>query len=251
MSKKIIAANWKMHLSASEATQLLETLSARLVLPSDTRAVICPPYLYLAMAKELLNTRSDIGLGAQNCHHRLQGAFTGEVSAPMLHSMGVSYVLIGHSERRQYCQENDVLLYQKISVAFQYQLKIIFCVGEPESVRNEGKEKEYITEQLAILSPLSEPQLSQLMIAYEPIWAIGTGKSATPDTAQTMHAHIRQRLRHHFQDIGLSVPLLYGGSVNAQNACNLLRQKDIDGALVGGASLQLETFQAICTASKI
>lgn len=250
MSKKIIAANWKMHLSASEAIRLLEGLSARLVLPPDTRAIICPPYPYLTMAKELLKTRPDCSLGAQNCHHQHQGAFTGAVSAPMLHSIGVSYVLIGHSERRQYCQENDALLYQKISIALQYQLKVIFCIGEPESVRNEGKEKEYITEQLAVLSPLSEPQLSQLMIAYEPIWAIGTGKSATPDIAQTMHAHIRLKLRQHFLDTGYSVPLLYGGSVTAQNARDLLRQKDIDGALVGGASLQLETFQAICSASK-
>ncbi|HKU58041.1 MAG TPA: triose-phosphate isomerase [Gaiellaceae bacterium] len=226
----LIAGNWKMFKGPDEAAPFCHALRGAEV-PEDVDVVVCPPFVSLAPAVQAL-AGTEIGVFAQNCHWADDGAFTGEVSASMLKELGVYGTLVGHSERRQYFGETDETVGRRVEAALAAGLDVIACVGETEAEREAGKTETVLRRQLAVL-----PEDDDLVIAYEPVWAIGTGKTATPEMAQDAHALIKSVL---------DVPVLYGGSVKPENAADLLAQPDIDGALVGGASLELESFLAIC-----
>lgn len=244
--QKIAAGNWKMNLTLEEGRQLVEALTQSV---EETKAdiVLCPPFLHLTMVKSMLAGASGFSLGAQNCHQELKGAFTGEVSVPMLKSAGVEYVILGHSERREYYGETDALLAKKTDRVLDEGLRPIFCCGESLPIREEGTHLAYVRAQIsASLFHLSPDLFSRVVIAYEPIWAIGTGRTASPEQAQEMHAAIRSLLAEYFgTEIAGQTPILYGGSVNAGNAASLFSQPDVDGGLVGGASLKAEEFLQI------
>lgn len=248
MRKQIAAANWKMNLNADEAHQLLsKILHTKLALKPGQEIIFAVPFPYISIAVKKCAEHNNVFVAAQNCSDKTSGAYTGETSAIMLQSVGVQYVIIGHSERREYFNETNEVLAKKIDQCLSHGLKPLFCCGEPLSIREEGKEKEYVAEQLKqSLYHLTADQLQQIVIAYEPIWAIGTGKTATTQQAQDMHAFIRQQIElkygHH---IAQTISILYGGSVKAANAKDLFSQPDVDGGLVGGASLNAEEFITI------
>lgn len=249
MRRKIVAGNWKMNQDFLDGLRLANAILAQA--PSwanqAVEVVVCPPFVHLHTIASMFKEQPKLKVGAQNCHHAPKGAYTGEISLPMLQSVGVDYVIIGHSERRQYFHEDDAFLAQKVQATLQAGLQAIFCCGEPLEVREQGQEEAYVQAQLkAALSQLPQAQLSQLIIAYEPIWAIGTGKTASPEQAQAMHQFIRGVLAQLFSpEIAAAMPILYGGSCNAQNAGQIFQQPDVDGGLIGGASLLAEDFGKI------
>jgi len=230
--RSLIAGNWKMYKGPSEAAAFCAELREADL--GDVDVVVCPPYASLETAVRSL-ADTEIGVFAQNCHWEREGAYTGEVSAPMLQELGVYGTIIGHSERRQYFGETDESVGRRVAAALAAGLHVIACVGETEAQREAGETEDVLRRQLAVLEADDN-----LLIAYEPVWAIGTGKTATPETAQEAHAFIKSLL---------DLPVLYGGSVKPENAAELAAQPDIDGALVGGASLDVESFGTICRAA--
>ncbi|ASZ13959.1 triose-phosphate isomerase [Chitinophaga pendula] len=248
MRKKIVAANWKMNLTLEQGEQLIQDiLAAGLTLQEGHEVVISVPFPYLAKAKSLLKNYPGYFVGAQNCYSEKAGAFTGEVSAEMLQSIGVDYVIIGHSERREYFQENNAMLAKKVNLALQYSIKPIFCCGEPLDIRQAETQNNYVAKQLdESLFHLSAEQLKNVVIAYEPIWAIGTGLTASAQQAQDMHAWIRSRVAEKYgREAALHLSILYGGSAKPGNAAELFASPDVDGGLIGGASLVAKDFTAI------
>lgn len=248
--QRIIAGNWKMNGTHQEAQTLIEALKAELSsFQFSCDVVVCPPFTALETAGKLLKG-SPIKLGAQDISQHKSGAYTGEISAAMLLTLGVSYVIIGHSERRQYHAEGEDLINSKVVAALASGLTPIVCVGETLTEREMNTTKPIIERQVVgAIGSLSAEQLSRIVVAYEPVWAIGTGKTATPDMAQEVHAFIRSILSGINKESGQKTPILYGGSVKADNAAGLLSQSDIDGALVGGASLNAKDFAAIIKAA--
>ncbi|GAA0551831.1 triose-phosphate isomerase [Chitinophaga japonensis] len=248
MRKKIAAANWKMNLSLLQGEQLInDILQSGIKLKEGQEVVIATPFPYLLKAKTLLKNYPGFYLGAQNCYSEKSGAFTGEVSAEMLQSVGVDYVILGHSERREYFEESNAMLAKKIDMALAYGLKPIFCCGEPLEVRKAEGQNAYVATQLEeSLFHLSAEQLQQVVIAYEPIWAIGTGLTASAAQAQDMHAYIRSQIAAKYgREAALHLSILYGGSAKPANAGELFACPDVDGGLIGGASLVAADFTAI------
>ncbi|MFI5252676.1 MAG: triose-phosphate isomerase [Bacteroidota bacterium] len=250
MRPKLIAGNWKMNKDIAETESLIRDLLSRLGQVKNTIGVVlCPPFTSLLTASALIkNTR--VKLGAQNMSEQEDGAFTGEISSRMLIAAGCEYVILGHSERRQYFKESDSLINKKVKKALQAGLKPIVCVGELLQERESGvTEKTVSTQVKGVLAGLTQPDMANVVIAYEPVWAIGTGKTATPEQANEVHHLIRSLVKKLFSaQVAENVIIQYGGSVNAANAAQLLSQKDIDGALVGGASLKADAFVAIVLA---
>jgi len=244
MRKKIVAGNWKMNGSL----ELVNNLLPRLVEVSgeiQAEVLVCPPSLYLAQAKA--QAGSQLAIGAQNCSEQVSGAFTGEISVAMLADLQLAHVLVGHSERRAIYGETDELVVSKVQAAIGAGLTAVLCVGETLVERESGDTLTVVLGQVnAVLSQISTDQWSQLVIAYEPVWAIGTGKTASSEQAQEVHKAIRQELARNDADKAETVSILYGGSVKAANAGELFAQQDIDGALVGGASLDADEFISIC-----
>ena len=250
MRKKVIAGNWKMNKLPNEAIDLIDRLTP-LVKDTENEVVVCVPYTDLFYA--LLTAQgTNIKIGAQNMHFEEKGAYTGEVSASMLKSIGVEYVIIGHSERRQYFNETDETVNKKIKAAFAHELKPIVCVGETLEQREAGKAVEVITTQTEkALEGLTEEQVENTIIAYEPIWAIGTGKTATSEDANNAIKSIRDKICQIYgQNVGKSIIIQYGGSVKSTNCKELFTTSDIDGGLVGGASLDSEEFAKIVNYNK-
>ena len=250
MRKPIIAGNWKMNKNIKEALEFVKEVGARAD-RDDVEAVICAPFLQLKDLKEATKG-TKIKVGAQNMHFETSGAFTGEVSAEMLQEIGMDYVIIGHSERRQYFNETDETVNKKIKAAFENGLKPIVCVGETLEEREAGKTVEKITKQTELaLEGLTKEQVENTIIAYEPIWAIGTGKTATSEDANNSIKEIRNKIAEIYgQEVANGVIIQYGGSVKSTNAKELFSMSDIDGGLVGGASLKAEEFSKIVNYNK-
>jgi triosephosphate isomerase len=254
MRKKLFAANWKMNLTANEARTLIAALRADLdrdaaTLARDREVMVAPPFTSLHAASQAL-AGSSIALGAQNMHHEEKGAFTGEISAPMLRQIGVTYVILGHSERRHAFGENDELINRKVQAALAGRFAPILCVGETLEQRDHGRTAEVVLGQLqAGMSGVADADAPRVTIAYEPVWAIGTGRTATPDQAQTVHGAMRAFLDDRYgREAGAALRIIYGGSVTPENVDSLVAKHDIDGALVGGASLKAESFIRIVRA---
>ena len=253
MRKQIAAANWKMNLTLTEGEALLDAISAKPhSLASNQEAIFAVPFPYISMAQAKLGAKNNVFVAAQNCSNKLSGAFTGEVSVTMLQSMCVKYVVIGHSERREYFNESNELLAQKVDICLENKTTPIFCCGEPLEIRESATQNVYVSKQLTeSLFHLSEEAIAHVVIAYEPIWAIGTGKTASSKQAQEMHAYIRSHIASKYgQSIADSISILYGGSVKSANAVEIFSQPDVDGGLVGGASLIVDEFVAIINALK-
>jgi triosephosphate isomerase len=244
--KPLIAGNWKMYKTASEAVALVQTIKAATHTISDVTIVVCPPFTALGKVSELL-ADCRIELGAQNMYSAPEGAFTGEISPTMLKDVGCRYVILGHSERRQYFREDDILIHEKVKTALKYSLVPIVCVGETLAERESRTHFDVVKTQFdESLGRLEKDDIAKVVIAYEPVWAIGTGKTATPDQAEQMHSYIRRLISERYgQEIGTKIPLLYGGSVKPDNTRSLMEKPNIDGALVGGASLKAESFAQI------
>ncbi|MEW6662593.1 MAG: triose-phosphate isomerase [Bacillota bacterium] len=247
MRKPIIAGNWKMHKASPEARQLVEELKPLVHNLPEVEVVVCPPFTSLETVKELLQG-TDIQLGAQNMHYANEGAYTGEVSAAMLAAAGCRYVIVGHSERRQYFGETDELINQKVKAALAARLAPITCVGETLAQREAGETEAVCFSQVeGALRGLSADQVPGLVIAYEPVWAIGTGKTATAAEAQRVIALIRRKVSELFgKEAAAKTRIQYGGSVKPDNIKEIMAQPDIDGALVGNASLQADSFARLC-----
>ena len=245
MRRKIIAGNWKMNMLPNEAIKFIDEI-APLVKDTKNEVVLCVPYIDLFYSL-LTAQNTNIKIGAQNMHQEEKGAYTGEVSAEMLKSIGVEYVIIGHSERRQYYNETDKSVNEKIKSALKNELKPIVCVGETLEQKEEGKTEEIIIKQVELaLEGLEKEQVEKVIVAYEPIWAIGTGKTATKEDANSNIKCIRNKIADIYgQNTADKVIILYGGSVKASNSKELFEMSDIDGALVGGASLKVEEFSKI------
>ena len=251
MRTPLVAGNWKMHGHLSANADLLTALVSCADLQTEALEVlVCPPSLYLAQAHSLL-AASAIQLGAQNFHPQSQGAFTGEIAAPMLQEFGVSYALVGHSERRSLFAEDDTFLLAKCQAAFNARITPILCVGESLEEYEQGQGLEIVKAQVtSVVRALNPEEVQSLVIAYEPVWAIGTGLTATPEYAQQVHAAIRDQVAHWSEpSIAQQLRILYGGSVKPENAAALFAMPDVDGALVGGASLEAASFIAICQAA--
>jgi len=251
MRKRIVAGNWKMNKTLEEARILTAEVMAMVAdeVKTDTKIILCTPHPYLVSIKNQLGN-SAVAVGAQNCSEHEWGAYTGEVSAAMLKSMGVPYVIIGHSERRQYFKEDGKLLATKVDKALAAGLIPIFCCGEPLEIREKGTHEQLVKQQVEeSLFHLSAEALQKVVIAYEPVWAIGTGKTATAQQAQEMHAVIRKHMTAKYgAAVAENISILYGGSVNAKNAGELFSCADVDGGLVGGASLKSREFVDIAKA---
>jgi triosephosphate isomerase len=248
MRKKIVAANWKMNLTLAEGEALIGgILEAGLRLAEDRQVVLCPPFPYLSKAKSLTRNYPHFYVGAQNCGAENAGAYTGEVSAAMLQSVQTDYVILGHSERRAYFGETGSIVQKKIAQVLAHGMKPIFCCGEPLEIRENDSQNDYVQTQLSeSLLDLTAEEIAQVVIAYEPIWAIGTGRSASPAQAQEMHAFIRSVLAARYgNEAALHQTILYGGSCKPDNAAELFECPDVDGALVGGASLKADSFVGI------
>ncbi|MBI4713038.1 MAG: triose-phosphate isomerase [Planctomycetes bacterium] len=251
MRRPIVVGNWKMNTLLSEASQLVAKLRDNLAGVTEVEVGVCPPFVYLPAVNEALKG-SNIGLGAQNVYFQEKGAFTGEVSAAMLKDVGCKYVIIGHSERRTIMAENDDIINKKLKAVLGKGLIPIFCIGETLEQRQEGITERIIRSQIdAGLDGITSDDIAKTVIAYEPVWAIGTGKNATPQQAQEVHLFIRKLIAHITSDIiARDIQIIYGGSVKAENAQDILSQSDIDGALVGGASLDAEAFTRIVQSAK-
>ncbi|MFW6019355.1 MAG: triose-phosphate isomerase [Bacteroidales bacterium] len=249
MRKNIVAGNWKMNMLQDEASQLVKDIIKEVEYRNDKSIndrdiIIIPPFPWIPGAVEKVNDFYNISIGAQNNYHEPKGAFTGEISPEMIKSAGADYVIVGHSERRMYFNESNEFLKQKVNAAIQAQLTPIFCCGEPLETRENNKQKELIEKQLQeSLFHLTKEQISKIIIAYEPVWAIGTGKTASPEQAQEMHHFIRQLIAKKYEDaIAENMVLLYGGSCKPSNAAKLFAKQDVDGGLIGGASLKANDF---------
>lgn len=252
MRKQIAAANWKMNLSLPQAGQLVTDLqNQNLSISENQQVLLAVPFPYLIPVKQQINI-AQIEVAAQNISATTNGAYTGETSAEMLNGISINYAIIGHSERRLYYYESNETLAQKINRAFEFNIKPIFCCGESLEIRESNSQNDFVEIQLKeSLFHLSEAQMKNFIIAYEPIWAIGTGKTASSDQAQEMHAHIRQVIAQKYgSEIANSVSILYGGSVKSSNAADIFGKPDVDGGLVGGASLVASEFAAIISALK-
>ncbi|HET9419276.1 MAG TPA: triose-phosphate isomerase [Chthoniobacterales bacterium] len=252
MRKKIVAANWKMNMTQAEAAAFMKSLLLDLGDITDVEVVIIPPFTAIAKVMEALGSSQTIKVGAQNMHWEPNGAFTGEISAALLRDLFVRYVVLGHSERRILFGETDEIVNQKVRAAHEATLRPIVCIGETLEQRDKGNVEKILSIQLRrSLAGLNEKELQETVIAYEPVWAIGTGRNATPDQAQEAHAFIRQRLRELSDETTAErVRIQYGGSVKPENARELMNQADIDGALVGGASLDPHSFAQIVNAAR-
>ena len=251
MRRKVIAGNWKMNMLPDETIKFIDEI-APLVKDTENEVILCVPYTDLFYAL-ITAQNTNIKIGAQNMHWEEKGAFTGEVSGKMLKAIGVKYVIIGHSERRQYFAETDESVNKKIKAAFENNLNPIVCVGETLEQREEGKTEEIITNQTRLaLEGLTNEQVKNTIIAYEPIWAIGTGKTATSEDANNSIKAIRKEIEKNYgKEVAEEVIIQYGGSVKSQNAKELFTTSDIDGGLVGGASLKVEEFSKIVNYNKI
>ncbi len=251
MRKKIVAGNWKCNTNLQEGTELAKAVDqlAAKEAAKDVVIVLGVPFTHLAKVAESVNT-DRIGVSAQNCAAEAKGAFTGEVSAEMVKSTGAEYVILGHSERREYYGETSEILNKKLALALANGLTPIYCCGEPLEVREAGKQNEFVKNQLEeTIFQLPESEFKKLVIAYEPIWAIGTGKTATSAQAQEIHAFIRSAIAEKFgSETAESISILYGGSAKPDNAPELFANKDVDGGLIGGASLKAEDFLGIINA---
>jgi len=251
MRKKIVAGNWKMNMDLAEGLKFAESIDKYFrEKPSEKALVIlCTPFIHLAGASEILK-HGKVALGAQNCASEASGAYTGEVSAWMVKSTGAEYVIIGHSERRSYYHEDDKLLSKKTLLALNSGLKVIFCCGEVKEERESDKHFLIVKRQLEEgLFCLTEEQMNSVIIAYEPVWAIGTGLTASPEQAQEMHKYIRDIVKEKYgSDCAKKLPILYGGSCKPSNAAEIFSKPDVDGGLIGGASLKKEDFAGIVEA---
>lgn len=249
MRRRIAAGNWKMHKNYSEAMDLAEVIIN--VEPiENVQVILGVPFVYLKDIHELVHSHGATAVAAQNCHSADSGAFTGEISPAMLRSIGVRYVILGHSERRQYFLESEDWIFEKMEAALKYGISPIYCCGEPLDVRKAGHHEKLVKQQLeGSLLKLTQEQILQTIVAYEPVWAIGTGETATPLQAQEMHRFIRSCIAEKFgSEIADQIRILYGGSVKASNAKELFEMEDVDGGLVGGASLVADEFTAIIKA---
>jgi len=249
MRKKIAAGNWKMNLDFAEAQKLVQAIKQSTI-PEDVDVVLAVPYVYLQPLNSMLGPDDRIFLAAQNCHHLPSGAYTGEISVSMLKSLGITQVVVGHSERRQYFAETDDMLRSKVDLILTAGMNAIFCCGEPLEIREANGQNGYVSQQLVhSLFHLDPEDFDHITIAYEPIWAIGTGKTASPEQAQEMHAFLRTIIREKYGDkVADSLSILYGGSVKPGNANELFAKPDVDGGLVGGASLDSQGFSEIINA---
>jgi triosephosphate isomerase (TIM) len=253
MRKQIAAANWKMNLTYQQAEKLLDDiLDAKIELTGNRLAIFAVPFPYLVLANSEVANTPNYFIAAQNCYTKASGAYTGEISASMLESLGIKYCVIGHSERREYFNESNQMLAEKMNICLQNEITPIFCCGEPLPVRDKSEQNEYVQKQLEeSLFHLSDQELKKIVIAYEPIWAIGTGKTATTEQAQEMHKHLRSVLAGKYgAKTADEISILYGGSVKASNAGELFACPDVDGGLVGGASLVANEFIQIIQALK-
>lgn len=244
MRQKIVAGNWKMNLQSEEVDSLVNALNTS-NFPSDVEIKIFPSFIYLDRLTKAV--KNDIHVGAQNFFYEQKGAFTGEVSYAQLASIGIKDVLIGHSERRSIFHESELLLKEKVDVAISNGLNVIFCCGEPLNIRESNQQEDYVKKQLEeSLFHLTAEQLKQVVIAYEPVWAIGTGMTATSDQAEEMHLSIRNWLKDKYnEEVAENVSILYGGSCNASNAKELFACPNVDGGLIGGAALDATSFATI------
>ncbi len=251
MRKKIVAGNWKMNMDLSEGLKFTASIDKyfREKPSSVAQVILCTPYIHLAGANEILK-HGKVALGAQNCASEASGAYTGEVSAWMIKSTGAEYVIVGHSERRSYYHEDDKLLNKKTLLAINSGLKVIFCCGE--SLEERQSEKHFIIVKRQLnegLFTLTEEQMDMIVVAYEPVWAIGTGLTATPEQAQEMHKYVRDLVKEKYgNDCAKKLPILYGGSCKPSNAGEIFSKPDVDGGLIGGAALKKEDFTAIVEA---
>lgn len=249
MRRFLIAGNWKMNGGPYDAAELLEGLKAKKAeLNENVDVLVCPPFVSIGMAANLLHD-TDIQIGGQNLHYEENGAFTGEISGAMLTESGCNYVIIGHSERRQYFGETDATVNQRVKKALEHKLAPIICVGESLEQRKTAEHFDLVENQVkAGLKGISSEDILDVVIAYEPIWAIGTGETATPEEAQEMHKHIRGVVADVYnEEVADSINILYGGSMKPANAQELLSQTDVDGGLIGGASLDADSFSEIIT----
>jgi triosephosphate isomerase len=251
MRRPLIAGNWKMHGSRAENAELIEALLLGLPGQTPVDIAVCPPFVYLWETGRLLKS-SSIALGAQSVCAEAGGAFPGEVSASMLKDVGCKYVIVGHSERRAIYKEDDALVARKFLAAQSQGLIPILCVGETLEERERSRTTQVVSRQLAaVLDLAGVAALRTAVIAYEPVWAIGTGKNATPEQAQEVHAHIRASVAGRDAKIGADVRILYGGSCKASNSRELLAMPDVDGGLIGGASLKADEFLKICASAQV
>ncbi|MBY0513550.1 MAG: triose-phosphate isomerase [Gemmataceae bacterium] len=248
--RKLVAGNWKMNTTLAEAKALAADVVTGVGAESRVDVVVCPPFVWLAAVAEVLRG-SPVALGAQDVHHEKKGAFTGEVSPAMLKEAGCKYAIVGHSERRHGLGETDHAVNFKVHAALEDGLHVILCMGETLAERERGLKERVFERQIhAGCAGLTGDQLGRLVVAYEPVWAIGTGKVATPDQAQEAHKFVRAKLAVLFgEKTAGDIPILYGGSVTAENAAGLMAQPDVDGGLVGGASLKADSFLAVVKAA--
>jgi triosephosphate isomerase (TIM) len=250
MRRPLVAGNWKMHGSRAENAQLLDGLLQGMPAQTSAEIAVCPPFVYLWEAARVLKS-SAIALGAQSVCAEAVGAFTGEVSASMLKDVGCTYVIVGHSERRAIYREDDALVARKFIATQSQGLTPILCVGETLEERERGETTRVVSRQLrAVLDVAGVQSLANAVVAYEPVWAIGTGKTATPEQAQDVHAHIRADIERSDAKIAAALRILYGGSVKAANAREIFAMADVDGGLIGGASLKVDEFLKICAAAQ-
>jgi triosephosphate isomerase (TIM) len=253
MRKQIAAANWKMNLTFQQGEKLLDDiLNADIKLADHQLAIFAVPHPYLLMTRSEVEEEWNYNVAAQNCHHKKSGAYTGEVSVEMLHSMNINYCVIGHSERREYNAETNAMLAEKVNLCFETAITPIFCCGEPLNIREAGTQNDFVAAQLKeSLFHLPAATIKNIVIAYEPIWAIGTGKTASTEQAQEIHKFLRSVIATQYGEaIANEIPILYGGSVKANNAKELFSCPDVDGGLVGGASLIAADFIEIIKALK-
>ena len=253
MRKQIAAANWKMNKTYKDGKELLESIVNGIEnLSSDQQVIFAVPFPYLMESNKSINNKQNVFVAAQNCHHKMSGAYTGEVSVDMLNSIGINYCVVGHSERREYFHESNAELAEKVDLCLSKSITPIFCCGEPLNIREDGIQNSFVEKQLNdSLFHLDADSVQKVVIAYEPIWAIGTGKTASADQAQEMHAHLRAVLAQKFgSQVADNVSILYGGSVKGSNAKEIFSQPDVDGGLVGGASLISAEFLQIISALK-
>lgn len=245
MRQKIIAGNWKMNLDIDQGKELLISILDSEV-DKSVQTIIAPPYIHLNGFKRMLS-HTNIALAAQNCHQQDEGAYTGEVSVGMLKSVGVEYVILGHSERREYFKEDSLSISFKVTNVIKHGLRPIYCCGETLSERKDREHFNAIEQQIKEgLFQLNEMELLNCVVAYEPVWAIGTGETATPEQAQEVHAHIRKIISKEYGEmVANNISILYGGSVKPDNAVDLFNRPDIDGGLIGGASLKAESFATL------
>ena len=251
LRKKIIAGNWKMNKSTADAVYLANSIKLELATSREVEVVLCPPFTALKVVGEVIQN-TEIKLGAQNMHCETAGAYTGEISCAMLRDIYCHYVILGHSERRTYSGETDEMVNKKVKAAITAHLTPIVCIGETLQARDSGKAEEVIKKQVETSLANLTTDVAKIIVAYEPVWAIGTGRNATPQQAQEMHAYIRKMLTDMYgEDIAQNIRIQYGGSMKPSNSAELLSQPDIDGGLIGGAALESRSFVEIVRSAKI